>query len=73
MGIFNREEEVKIPNKRTRFAFGEKTIFDLALHERVEIYADGPDAIRVPGGWIYRFNSADYSAPHVVFVPEQKN
>ena len=49
----------------------EKTIYDLKLHETLEL-DDDITIIRVPGGWIYTYYS-DYYNQHktssMVFVP----
>ncbi len=48
---------------------GEKTIYDLELHENFQV--SGLDITRVPGGWIYRywdFEKKDYYSDST-FVP----
>ena len=50
-----------------------KTIYDLALHETMEVgkhYQDHMYATRVPGGWVYREGKAP--GPFVPYSPEFK-
>ena len=47
----------------------EKTIYDLKLHESIEIHY-GVDAMRVPGGWIYnRWDIEQDEFKAGIFVP----
>lgn len=50
----------------------EKNIYELKLHEMLEIKTDVGGTIeitRVPGGWSYAFNYPGYRQSPVVFVP----
>ena len=50
----------------------EKTIYNLALNERLTIeqgLGDKIEITRVPGGWTYAFDFPGYRLCPVVFVP----
>ena len=48
-----------------------KGIYELELHEEIHIDLCGEKcyAMRVPGGWIYKFWPADEGSVYCVFVP----
>lgn len=50
----------------------EPTIYDLVLHQSMEIKTDVGGKVeitRVPGGWVYCFEYPGYRSSPIVFVP----
>lgn len=50
----------------------EKTIYELKLHETLEVKTNVGGKIeitRVPGGWIYAFDYPGYRQSPIIFVP----
>jgi hypothetical protein len=50
----------------------EKNIYDLKLHEIIQIKGENNadiEVVRVPGGWVYSFNYPGYRQSPIVFIP----
>ena len=53
----------------------EKTIYELSLHETIEIKGSigGKfEVTRVPGGWVYAFEYPGFHQSPIVFIPFDK-
>jgi len=62
----NIDKDEKIENT------GEKSIYELGLHEEIHIGGD-TYVLKVPGGWIYIFvNAREYGTDNIVFVPDER-